>query len=324
MRNLLLVLVTQLMLVGCLPQPSLLPTVGPLKETRLSGKGGDKILLIDFSGLLTSAKPSGLVDELLDRPSLPARLKEELTKASEDDQIKAIVLRINSPGGTVTASDILYHEIREFKSRHDLPVVASMMDLSTSGGYYLAVSADKIVAHPSTITGSLGVIMVTLNAQGLLEKIGVEANTIASGPKKSMGSPFRPMTEEERRIFQEVIDAMYERFVTVIGEGRPNLSHEEIRRLADGRIYTAAQAKQAGLVDEVGYLDDAIQLAKKEAGLQEATVITYHRSGGYKQNIYSSFDPTGLVVRGFSGLDHPSLLGLLNGGTPQFMYLWLP
>ena len=138
------------------------------------------------------------------------------------------------------------------------------MDLGTSGGYYLAVAADKIVAHPSTITGSLGVIMVTLNAQGLLEKIGVEANTIASGPKKSMGSPFRTMTDEERAIFQEVINSMYNQFIAMLSiRDVLILSQQEIRRLADGRIYSADQAKQSGLIDEIGYLEDAIALAKK-------------------------------------------------------------
>ena len=256
-------------LSGCLSQPSLFPSVGPLEETKLAGKGNDKVLIVDISGLLSSAKPSGFFDRLVDRPSLTTRIKEELTKAEEDENLKAMVLRINSPGGTVTASDIVYHEIRQFKKKRDIPIVASIMDLGTSGGYYVAVASDKIVAHPSTITGSVGVIMVSLNGEGLLEKIGVEANTIASGPKKSMGSPFRTMTPEERAIFQNVIDGMYDQFVTVVDDGRTNLQKGEIRRLADGRIYSASQAKELGLIDEVGYLEDAIELAKKRPGLKK-------------------------------------------------------
>ena len=312
------------LLSGCISQPSLFPSVGPLQETKVSGTGDDKVLIIDVSGMLTSAKPSGFFDQLVDRPSLPARIKEELTKAHEDKSIKAVVLRINTPGGTVTASDIVYHEIQEFKAKHDIPIIASIMDLGTSGGYYLAVAADKIVAHQSTITGSLGVIMVTLNAQGLLEKIGVEATAIASGPKKSMGSPFRTMTDEERAIFQGVIDSMYNQFVLVIEKGRPNLNKQEIRRLADGRIYSAEQAKKAGLIDDIGYLDDAIALAKKEANIEKASVVTYHRSGGYKHNIYSSFASDPIPLKELPSLNPPSLMTLLNGGTPQFMYLWLP
>jgi protease-4 len=311
-------------LTGCLSQPTLFPSVGPLEETKLAGTGDDKILILELSGLLSSAKPSGFFDRLVDRPSLTTRIKEELTKAEEDEDLKAIVLRINSPGGTVTASDIVYHEIRQFKKKRNIPIIASIMDLGTSGGYYVAVAANKIVVHPSTITGSVGVIMVSLNGQGLLEKIGVEANTIASGPKKSMGSPFRSMTDEEKAVFQNIIDSMYDQFVTVVDDGRPNLDKGEVRRLADGRIYSALQAKQVGLVDEVGYLEDAIQLAKKEAEIEEASVVTYHRAGGYKPNIYSSFASDPAYLKGLPSFDPPSLMTLLNGGTPQFMYLWMP
>ncbi|GJL62780.1 MAG: signal peptide peptidase SppA [Nitrospirales bacterium] len=311
-------------LMGCISQPALFPSIGPLQESKVAGDGEQKIVMITVEGMLTSAKPSGFVDQLFDRPSLPARVKEELTKAGEDEQVKAIILRINSPGGTVTSSDILYHEIQQFKKIHRIPVIASIVDLGTSGGYYLAASADKIVAHPSTITGSIGVIMVTINAEGLLEKIGVEPRAITSGPKKSMGAPFRAMTEEEERIFQGVIDSMYEQFVTVVKTGRPNLDESEIRRLADGRIYTAMQAKDAGLIDDIGYLDDTISLAKQQAGLKEAMVVTYHRAGGYKHNIYSSMMLGSGEMQKFPELKPSSLLTLLNGSTPQFMYMWMP
>ena len=324
MRKFIAVLAMCFSLSGCISQPSLLPSTGPLKESKVSGDGDAKVLMIDISGLLTSAKPSGFVEQLLDRPSLPARLQEELIKAGEDKQVKAIVLRINSPGGTVTASDILYHEIRQFKEKHDIPVVASIVDLGTSGGYYLAAAADEILVHPSTITGSIGVIMVTLNAQGLLEKIGVEPRAITSGPNKSMGAPYRAMTEEELAIFQGVIDSMYDRFVEVVKTGRPSLSEDEIRRLADGRIYTASQARDAGLVDDIGYLEDAIDLAKKKAGLVDASVVTYHRAGGYKNNIYSSVMAGGVDIQRLPRLDSSSLMSLLNGGTPKFMYIWMP
>ena len=163
------------------------------------------------------------------------------------------------------------------------------MDIGASGGYYVAVAADKIVVHPSSVTGSVGVIMMTLNARGLLEKIGLEANAVTSGPKKDMGSPFRAMTDEERGIFQGLITSFYERFLTVVKEGRRNLSSDEIRKMADGRIYTGEQASALGLVDHVGYLDDAIELAKRDAGLKEARVVMYRRPGEYRHNIYSQF-----------------------------------
>ena len=190
-----------------------------LQETTISGEGPAKVLLIDISGPLTTTKGSGIFS----KPSLPARLKEELTKAEKDDQIKAVILRINTPGGTVTSSDILYHELQQFKQKRKVPIIASIMDMGTSGGYYVAMASDYIFAHPSTITGSIGVIMVTLNAQGLLEKIGVEPTAMVSGPNKSMGSPFRAMKDEERAIFQDVIDRLYARFLAVVKDGRPDL-----------------------------------------------------------------------------------------------------
>ena len=294
---------------------------GDLQETTLSGEGTDKILLIDISGTLTTSQNSGLFPE----PSLPARIKEELTKAEKDDQIKAIILRINTPGGTVTSSDILYHELQEFKVKRKVPIIASMMDISTSGGYYVAMASDYILAHPSTITGSIGVIMLTLNGQGLLEKIGIEPMAIVSGPKKSMGSPFRAMKDEERAIFQDVIDRLYARFLTVVEAGRPNLQKAKIRELADGRIYTADLAKTEGLIDEIGYLDDAIEQAKTTAKLTEAQVVTYTRSrAGTHQNVYSHFEAPTVGPVGFPQMNAKTMMQALQGGTSQLMYMWIP
>jgi protease-4 len=295
---------------------NLLPMPGPLHEDQLSGSGSAKVLVMELSGLISSADGGGLIEQ----PNLVARVKEELTLAAEDRKVSAIVLRVNSPGGTVTASDMIHHELRAFRAKRKIPVVASIMDVGASGGYYIAVAADKIVAHPSSVTGSIGVIMMTVNARGLLEKVGVEATAVTSGPKKDMGSPFRPMTEEERAIFQSVINFFYERFLTVVREGRPNLKADEVRKLADGRIYSGEQAKAAGLVDEIGYLDDAIELAKQQASLSEARVVVYRRAGEYRPNIYARWMGGGSLA-GLASLD---LMTLVRGGTPQFMYLWWP
>jgi protease-4 len=296
---------------------NLIEPSGPVKEMELTGKGDGKVLLLDLSGVISSQDKEGIIPQ----PNMLATFKEELTRAAKDDKIKAVVVRINSPGGTVTASDILYHELREFKTKKKVPVIASMMDVAASGGYYLAMAADSILVHPSTVTGSIGVIMLTVNARGLLEKVGVEASAITSGPRKDMGSPFRVMTAEERGIFQSVIDSFYQRFLAVVQEGRPNLSAEQIKKLADGRIYSGDQAKAAGLIDEIGYLDDAIQLAKKKAGLTEARVVTYGRGGEYKNNVYSRLFGTSSGIAGLANLD---LVSMVRGGTPQFMYLWMP
>lgn len=306
-------------IAGCITI-DVFPGRGPLRELTVSGEGPDKILLIELSGLLNTKSPSRWLNE----PSLLERVKEELTLAEKDSQIKALIMRINSPGGTVTAADILYHEFREFREKRNIPIVAAIMDLGTSGGYYVAMAANKVVAHPSSVTGSLGVIMVTLNAQGLLEKVGIEPTTIVSGPKKAMGSPFRALTEEERQIFQGLIDAFHARFIQVIDEGRANLNADEIRQIADGRILTAQQAYEAGLLDRIGYLDDAIALAKEEAGLERATVVTYRRSRQESANIYSSFEEVPIALPSPPRFDTVGLMHLLSGGTPQFMYMWLP
>jgi protease IV len=303
------------LLAGCVTI-NLLPLPGPLKEEELSGTGDAKVLMIELSGLISSQGEGGFVEQ----PNMVARFKEEIAKAAEDPQVSAIVLRINSPGGTVTASDIMWHEIKLLKQKRKIPVIASIMDVGASGGYYIAAAADKIVVHPSTITGSIGVIMLTMNANGLMEKIGLHAQAVTSGPKKDMGSPFRPMTEEEKAIFQAVIDSFYDRFLTVVKEGRPNLSPEQVRKLADGRIYSGEQAKAFGLVDAVGYLDEAVELAKQQAGVKDARLVVYRRAGEYKPNIYARLlgSPQGLSALNFD------LMGLVRNGTPQFMYLWMP
>jgi len=306
-----------LFLPGCITV-NLIQPPGPVQETVLSGKGDGKVLLLDLSGVIGSQDKDGLIPQ----PNMLATFKEELSRAAKDDKVKAVVVRVNSPGGTVTASDILYHELKTFKAAKRVPVVISMMDVAASGGYYLAMAGDSVLVHPSTVTGSIGVIMLTVNARGLLEKVGVEANAITSGPRKDMGSPFRVMTPEEKAIFQGVIDSFYQRFLTVVQEGRPNLSAEQIKKLADGRIYSGEQAKAAGLVDEIGYLEEAIEQAKRKAGLKEARVVTYRRPGEYQNNIYShALQGTG---SGFASLANIDLLSMVRGGTPQFMYLWMP
>ena len=305
-----------LVLSGCTFNFPLFPAPGPLQETQVDGTGKAKVLLVEISGMISSQEKEGFRSA----PSMIASVKEQLTRAAKDDSIKAVVLRINTPGGTVTASDIIYHELKTFKANRKVPIVASIMDLGTSGGYYIAAAADTVVAHPSSVTGSIGVIMLTVNAKGLLEKIGVEATAVTSGPRKDMGSPFRTMTLEERAIFQGLIDSFYQRFLNIVQEGRSNLQMEQIKRLADGRIYTGEQAKAAGLVDEIGYLEDAVELAKKKAGLTEAKVVTYKRPGEYSNNVYSKV----LAPNGLASLADFDLATLVRGGTPQFMYLWMP
>jgi protease-4 len=240
-----------------------------------------------------------------------SEVAEIVRKAEADSRIKGVLLRINSPGGTVTASDTIYHELLGYKQRARVPMVAQILDLGTSGAYYIAQAADRIVVQPTTVTGSIGVIMVRPSFAGLLGKIGVETAEITSGPHKAMGSPFSPLQDDERALFQSVIDDLYQRFVDAVAAGRPSLSRDRIVELADGRIYTAGQAKASGLADEIGYLDDTLAALREAAGLSTASVVTYTGPGHYKGSLYAA-----PVVN----ID----LDLWPAGQPGFLYLWQP
>jgi len=294
------------------------PKIRPLEEETVEGKGTSKILLLDLSGLLSEDVPGFSIGAPPPRVPLLARVREELRKAEEDERVKALIVRINSPGGTITASDILYHELLAFKARKKVPVIAAIMDVGASGGYYAALAADTIVVNPTTITGSIGVVMITVNAQGLLEKIGVAPLAIKSGPMKDAGSPFRPLTDAERAVFQGIIDEMYGRFVGLIAQSR-RMSEDRVRGFADGRVYTADQALKLGLVDRIGYLEDVVALAKERAGLDQAKVIMYHRPKEYRANIYSLTPPPSNAESTLA-----QFAAALGGGGPRFLYLWWP
>ncbi|MEX2221280.1 MAG: signal peptide peptidase SppA [Candidatus Rokuibacteriota bacterium] len=294
------------------------PKIQPLEEETVEGKGSSKILLLDLSGVLSEDVPSFSIGAPPPKVPLLARVREELRKAEKDERVKALIVRINSPGGTITASDILYHELLAFKARKKVPVIAAIMDVGASGGYYAALAADTIVVNPTTITGSIGVVMVTVNAQGLLEKIGVAPLAIKSGPMKDAGSPFRSLTESERAVFQGIIDDMYGRFVGLIARSR-NLPEDRVRGFADGRVYTADQALTLGLVDRIAYLEDVVTLAKERAGVSEARVIMYHRPKEYRANIYSA---NAQATTAESAL--AQFAAALGGGGPRFLYLWWP
>ncbi len=306
-------------LSGCsLITLDLQPKIRPLQEQTVEGKGTSKIVLLDLSGMLAEDVPGFSITTPPPRVPLLARVREELRKAEEDQRVKALIVRINSPGGTITASDILYHELLAFKARKKVPVIAVIMDVGASGGYYAALAADTIVVNPTTITGSIGVVMITVNAQGLLEKIGVAPLAIKSGPMKDAGSPFRTLTEPERAVFQGIIDEMYGRFVGLIAQSR-KMPEDRVRAFADGRVYTADQALKMGLVDRIGYLEDVVALAKERAGLAEAKVIMYHRPKEYRANIYSLTPPPSTAESTLA-----QFAATLGGAGPRFLYLWWP
>jgi protease IV len=283
--------------------------VEPLTEKAIAGKGRDKVLVLDISGIIMGGE---IGSPLSDRkkPGLIARVREALDRARQDAHVKAVVLRVNSPGGGVTASDILYHELKTFKQETGVTLVAHIMDVGASGAYYAALAADAITAQPTSVTGSIGVIMYRVDATGLMQKVGIQTVEIASADKKGIGSPFRPLSDDERKIFQGFIDSLFGRFTGLIADER-KMTPDAVKKMADGRIFTSREAQAGGLIDGIGYLEDAIELAKKKAGLPEATVVTYFRPGEYRTNIYS----VNLI-----NID----LGDLADPGAKFLYLWWP
>ena len=283
--------------------------VQPLEEKAIAGQGKDKVLILDISGIIMSGEQGTPLTERK-KPALIARVREALDRARQDKRVKAVVLRINSPGGSVTASDMLYHELKKFKQETGTAIVAHIMDMGTSGAYYAALAADAITAQPTSITGSIGVILYRVDATGLMQKVGLQTVEIASADKKGMGSPFRTLTVDERKIFQGFIDSLYDRFTGLVARER-KLKPEDVKKLADGRIYTSTEAQAGGLIDRIGYLDDAVEVAKARARLAEATVVTYYRPGDYRANVYSM------------NLINVDLGDLADPGA-SFLYLWWP
>jgi len=313
-------LVMTTILSGCsVISVDLSPRIRPLTEETVEGRGTAKILLMDISGMLSDEGTTPILNLGTPPPRVPllVRIREELKKAEDDRHVRALIVRVNSPGGTVTASDIVYQEIQSFKQRSRLPVLAVLMDVAASGGYYIALAADTIVAHPTTVTGSIGTIMISVNAEGLLQKIGVAATAIKSGELKDMGSPFRPLKPEERDIFQSVINDLQRQFLAKVIENR-KLAPETARKLADGRVYTADQALANGLVDRIGYMNDVVALARKAAGVDEARVIVYHRPRQYRATYYARADEIPSIDASVA-----QMAGLAAGG-PKFLYLWWP
>ena len=306
-----------LILSGCaFVNVPLIPPPSPLEEQVLEGSGAKKILLLDISGTISEQEKSG---GLLGRstPSMVSLVRETLQKAEKDGRIAGLIVRINSPGGTVTASDTIRHDILEFKKHKKVPVLACIMATGASGGYYVATAADEIVAHPTAITGSIGVILMKFNVEGLMGKIGVEEQTVKSGDKKDIMSPFRRATPEEVRLAQAIIDQLYGRFLDVV-MARPGnkLTRAELHKLADGRLYTATQALADGLIDRIGYLDDVIASIRKTIGDDKARVVSYYRPGSYKGSIYADAGQQGGVLEMLGGMD------AFSGAS--FMYLWRP
>ena len=291
----------------------------PLREFTLQGEKTEKILLIPIRGLISDQPRK---EFLRPKASLIQETVSQLKRAEKDKNIKAVILKIDSPGGATTASDILYHEILAYKKRTNVKIIVSMMDVATSGAYYISLPADYIIAHPTTITGSIGVILLYPRINGLMEKIGLEVEVSKSGKNKDMASPFRAPTAEERQMIQNITQTLGNRFVGLVAQNR-KLSKASIDQIATARIFLPEEALRLGLIDDIGYLSDAISKAKSMATLSDdAKVVVYRRTKYPDDNLYNTrvsahdFQKTPLVDLG--------ILGNLSSLRTGFYFLWLP
>ncbi|HEV2094530.1 MAG TPA: signal peptide peptidase SppA [Rubrobacter sp.] len=283
------------------------------EEEYVSGEGTDKVAVIPVQGAIASGE-SALGGA---QPTVtPEGLADALGQAADDERVRAVVLEVNSPGGGVTASDEMHQSIVDFKKKTGKPVVVSMQDTAASGGYYISTPADSIVANETTLTGSLGVIFQLNNFEELADKYGYKQVVIKSGKFKDIGNAFREVTPEEREIFQSLVDESYAEFVDVISTGR-DIPEDRVREIADGRIYSGQRAKELGLVDSLGGLDEASAEARELANAGQATVVRYVQPPSFTDALLSGLGPQPSEAE---RLAQEAGLGL----EPKPYYLYLP
>ena len=310
-------ILTSLVMTGCLSMKLNVPDYSdPLKEVTLEGEGPDKVLVIPINGFISDEEQEGMMRR---KPSLVKEVVSQIKKSEGDPAVRAIVLKVNSPGGTVTGSHILYNEILKLKAKSNIPLVVCMMDIATSGGYYISLPADHIVAHQTTITGSVGVVFIRPKFMGLMDKIGVNIETSKSGQDKDMGSPFRPTTENEVKSFQAIIDELAGLFKSKVLLHRKS-KVEDIEEIMTAKIFTARQALELGIIDQIGFTDDAIDKAKELAGIDRySRVVMYRRIEFANDNIYNNITTHSGAGLSLLDLGQLSKLSNINAG---FYYTW--
>ncbi|MBA4537953.1 signal peptide peptidase SppA [Bacillus aquiflavi] len=293
----------------------IVPAKPYVEEVVEEGNSFNRIAVLELNGII---QDSGNTSTLLQSETYNHRLfMDQLEYAKEDTSIKGIILRVNTPGGGVVESAEIHDKIVEIMEEAKKPVYISMGSMAASGGYYIAAPAEKIFAAPNTLTGSLGVIMQNVNYKELADKIGIDYVTIKSGPYKDIMSQTREMTEEERDILYSMLNNTYEGFVKVISEGR-GMSEEEVRRIADGRVYDGIQAKELNLIDDFGYLQDVIKQMKKDYKLNNAQVVRFTEYAGF-----SSLFSLGAQKMMGNDLQLTNFVNALSEpNSPRLMYLY--
>ncbi len=260
-----------------------LMSLPPLEEKKILHGSRDKILVLEVLGPITITSGES---RFLPSEGTLERLDAVLAKARKDSSIKGIILKIDSPGGGLTASDLVYREIMEFKKSRGIPVVSVIVGEGTSGAYMAALAGDKIVALPSSIVGNIGVLLPSVSLAGLMDKLGIKNQTITSGRFKDTGNPLRNMTDKDRDILRSIVMDFYNNFLKRVEHRRPLTKHD-IEVVKDGRVMTASQALKYHLIDEVGYFNDALDMVENMANAKGATVVVYRRSGEKTGGFYS-------------------------------------
>jgi protease-4 len=276
-----------------------------------------RVAVIDIDGVLLNQNFSGLY-VVGDNPL--AAFRDKLDAAARDPQVAALVLRINSPGGSVTTCDVMAEELRRFKAAARKPVVACLMDLGTSGAYLLAVESDRIVAHPTSLTGGLGVVFNHYNLQDAMAQLNLVFDPVKSGAKIDMGSVTSPLDDETRTILQNMADAYRDHLQRRVQERRVAMTLRDHAAVRDGRVVLASLALVLHLVDRLGYVHDAIAEAEHQAGIAGAEVVLYHRSAHPAHSLYA-IAPTPAPLNEVIPLSYP---GLDRSRLPTFLYLWQP
>jgi protease-4 len=307
------------------------PADSLLERTVLDESAGDpaaaKVVLIEVDGLIADASGGWLGGGL----NPVAEFARELDRAADDDRVRAVVVRINSRGGTVTGSDMVHGELMRFRRETGRPVVALLGEVAASGGYYLACGADEILAHPTTITGSIGVITQTVQMGEALDRLGITADAIVSGPNKAMASPFGRPDPQHRALLQAMVDDFYARFVEVVRAGRPGIEAERLPELADGRVFTGRQALEVGLVDGLGDAHEAFARARDLAGVDRARLVRYLRPGERSPGVHAqgrartdAAAPADAAAAGGIEINLLRIDGLEGALLPEtrFLYLW--
>lgn len=285
------------------------------EKVKEDGTGPEKIATIALDGVIQDVGSSSILST---GANSYKQVLAMLDQAAEDDSVDGVVLSVDSPGGGVVESAEIHDKVTEIQEEHDKPVYVSMGNTAASGGYYVSAPADKIVAHPATLTGSIGVIMESTDFSELADKVGIDFNTIKSGKYKDIMSSKRKMTDDERDILQSIIDENYDEFVDVIAEGR-DLEEDTVRKLGDGRVYTGKQAKDNDLVDDLGSLDDTIDMMKEDNSWEDAEVVEYNIGfGGFDSVVGESAQK---MFNKDSELDAVKEL-LQKSDSPRAMYLY--